>query len=346
MSGLSPAGLDAVGQRLREAGVAVAGPLRADLIAGGRSNLTYRVSDGSSRWVLRTPPRAGRTASAHDVAREHRVTAALATTGFPVAAAVLLCEDEDVLGVPFTVSEFVDGVAIRTQADLTSYDERALATMVDSLLGTLAALHQVDHEAVGLESLGRPDGYAARQLRRWANQWETVGEERLGPLAQEVIARLGAAVPEQPFTAVVHGDYRVDNTLVLAPGAARAGAVVAVVDWELSTIGDPVADVAMMCAYRHEPFDLVVGAPSAWTSPRLPSAADLAAGYERLGGVRLEHWDFHQALACFKIAVISAGIDHRRRAGSGSGAGYDTAGHAVEPYLELALDLLRRRAHV
>ncbi|GAA4102657.1 phosphotransferase family protein [Nocardioides kongjuensis] len=341
MSELTAAELAAVADRLDLAGVSTAGPLTSDLIAGGRSNLTYAITDGRTRWVLRTPPRAGRTASAHDVAREHRVTAALMSSGVPVADAVLLCEDEAVLGVPFTVSGFVDGVAIRTQADLASYDDDRLATVVDSLLETLAALHGVDHVAAGLETFGRPDGYAARQLRRWSGQWDTVGEERLDGLAREVVARLTAALPEQRATAVVHGDYRVDNTLLAPPGTARADRVAAVVDWELSTIGDPVADVAMMCAYRHPPFDLVVGAPSAWTSPRLPSVDDLATGYERVGGVALEHWDFHRALACFKVAVISAGIDHRRLAGSGSGTGFDTAGEAVEPYLEQAARLVR-----
>jgi aminoglycoside phosphotransferase (APT) family kinase protein len=336
MSELSAAELAAVADRLGSAGVALSGPLESVLIAGGRSNLTYAITDGRTRWVLRTPPRAGRTASAHDVAREHRVTTALMSSDVPVADAVLLHEGEDVLGVPFTVSGFVDGVAIRTQDDLTAYDDDRLRVVVESLVETLAALHRVDHVAAGLESLGRPDGYAARQLRRWSGQWETVGEERLGGLAREVVARLGAAVPEQQRTSIVHGDYRVDNTLLGRPDAAAADRVAAVVDWELSTIGDPVADVAMMCAYRYEPFDLVLGAPSAWTSPRLPSVEHLAAGYERAGGAVLEHWDFHLALACFKIAVISAGIDHRRRAGSGSGAGFDTAGEAVEPYLELA----------
>lgn len=342
MSELTDAELAAVADRLALAGVSTAGPLGSMLIAGGRSNLTYAITDGRTRWVLRTPPRAGRTASAHDVAREHRVTAALMASSVPVADAVLLCEDEGVLGVPFTVSGFVDGVAIRTQADLASYDDDRLATVVDSLLETLAALHRVDHVAAGLETFGRPDGYAARQLRRWSGQWGTVGEERLGSLAHEVVSLLTATVPEQRATAIVHGDYRVDNTLLVPLDAVRADAVAAVVDWELSTIGDPVADVAMMCAYRHPPFDLVLGAPSAWTSPRLPSVDDLAAGYERLGGVALEHWDFHQALACFKVAVISAGIDHRRRAGSGAGVGFDTAGQAVEPYLVLAAQQLRR----
>ncbi|WP_435769653.1 phosphotransferase family protein [Nocardioides sp. SYSU DS0651] len=263
MTELSADELRVVAERMSAAGVPVAGPLMASPIAGGRSNLTYVVSDGASRWVLRTPPRTGRTASAHDVAREHRVTAALMATDVPVAPAVLLCDDEDVLGVPFTVSGFVDGVGVRTQADLASYDDDALVVVVDSLLETLAALHRVDHEAIGLTKFGRPDGYAARQLRRWSGQWETVGTEALGPLAAEVLRGLDADLPEQRAVSVVHGDYRVDNALIGAPGAPGQGEVAAVVDWELSTIGDPVADVAMMCAYRDEAFDLVIGAPSA-----------------------------------------------------------------------------------
>lgn len=341
MSTLTPAQLEAVARLMAEAGAATVGPLEAALIAGGRSNLTYAITDGARRWVLRTPPLVGRTASAHDVAREHRITAALMGTGVPVADAVLVHEAEDVLGVPFTVSAFVDGVAVRTQADLAAYDDQGLAVVMDSMLTTLATLHRLDHVAVGLESFGRPGGYAARQLRRWSGQWETVGDERLEPLAREVTAKLASAVPEQHSSSIVHGDYRIDNTLLVAPDGPDAGAVAAVVDWELSTIGDPIADVAMMCAYRQPCFDLVLGAPSAWTSPRLPTVEDLAAGYERVGGVALEDWDFHQALACFKVAVISAGIDHRRRAGSGSGTGFDTAGQAVEPFLALARDFAR-----
>ncbi|MFC7504932.1 phosphotransferase family protein [Nocardioides sp. CPCC 206347] len=343
MSDLTAPELESVGRQLSEVGVDLAGALESVLIAGGRSNLTYAITDDVSRWVLRTPPRTGRTASAHDVAREHRVTAALMATEVPVAPAVLLCEDESVLGVPFTVSGFVDGAAVRTQEDLETYDDEALASVVHSLLESLAMLHRVDHVAAGLGSFGRPDGYAARQLRRWSGQWDTVGDERLRPLASSVVEQLTATVPEQRFTSVVHGDYRIDNTL-LASDSAAAGSVAAIIDWELSTIGDPIADVAMMCAYRHETFDLVIGAPSAWTSNRLPDAEVLAAGYEKAGGVPLENWDFHQALACFKVAVISAGIEHRRQAGSGSGAGFDTAGQAVEPYLELASTYLNRRA--
>jgi len=324
-----------VADALSGAGVEVAGSLQAELISGGRSNLTAVISDGRTRWILRTPPRAGRTASAHDVAREHRVTSALAGSAVPVAPALLLCEDESLLGVPFTVSGHVEGAAIRTQADLAEHDEPSVAAMVSGLLATLAALHRVDHVAVGLEGFGRPDGYAARQLKRWSRQWDSVGMPEVEPLARDVMARLASRVPTQRATAIVHGDYRIDNTLVAVDGSSPR--VAAVIDWELSTIGDPVADVAMMCAYRHATFDLVLGAPSAWTSDRLPPSTELAAGYEEAGGVPLEDWDFHLALACFKVAVIAAGIDHRRRAGAGSGPGFDTAGEAVEPYLELAL---------
>ncbi len=324
-----------VARALSDAGVAVAGTLEAQPISGGRSNLTSVIYDGRTRWILRTPPRAGRTASAHDVAREHRVTAALADSGVPVPPAVLLCDDESLIGVPFTVAGHVEGAAIRTQAELAEHDDQTVGAMVGDLLATLAALHRVDHVVVGLEDFGRPDGYAARQLKRWSRQWESVGVPELEPLAQGVMARLAARVPPQRATAIVHGDYRIDNTLIAVD--ADQPRVAAVIDWELSTIGDPVADVAMMCAYRQPPFDLVMGSPSAWTSERVPSAAELAAGYEAAGGVRLDDWAFHLALACFKVAVIAAGIEHRRRAGAGTGPGFDTAGEAVGPYLELAL---------
>ncbi len=328
-----------VAGQMSAAGASLAGPLTAELIAGGRSNLTYRLSDGVSRWVLRVPPPAGRTPSAHDVAREFRVTAALGRTEVPVATTVVLCEDESLIGAPFAVAEFVLGRTLRTQADLDGLDDAGLDDALHSLLETLAALHRVDHIAVGLERFGRPDGYAERQLRRWSGQWELVGTEDLHPPAKELAGRLAAAVPRQESTGIVHGDYRIDNT-ILALDSRSDQRVAAVVDWELSTIGDPVADVAMMCAYRHPAFDLIVGAPSAWTSTRLPDPVSLAAAYESAGGVRLVAWDFHLALAYFKIAVIAVGIDHRVRAGAASGPGFDTAGESVATYLELGLETL------
>lgn len=337
---LTTAELAGVADAMTAVGAPPAGELTATLLSGGRSNLTYVLADGQERWVLRTPPRTGRTPSAHDVAREHRVTAALAGTPVPVADAVLLHENEALLGVPFTVSSFVDGTAFRTQADLASLDDTALAAVVDSMVAALAGLHGVDHVAVGLETFGRSSGYAARQLRRWTGQWEIVGRPGLEALAGEVASGLERGLPEQRRTTVVHGDFRIDNTLVTV--ACDAPDVAAVVDWELSTIGDPVADVAMMCAYRESAFDLIVGETSAWTSHRLPAADSLAEAYIATSGHDLDHWEFHQALACFKIAVIAAGIDHRRRAGASSGAGFDTAGEAVPQFLEIAHQITSR----
>jgi aminoglycoside phosphotransferase (APT) family kinase protein len=330
---LTTAELTAVAEAMRGAGEPVAGPLAAELITGGRSNLTFRLDDGEHRWVLRMPPRAGRTPSAHDVAREFRVTAALASTDVPVARAVVLCEDETLLGGPFAVAAFVDGRTIQTRTEFDELHDAELVQITDQLVSTLAALHAVDHLGLGLERFGRPDGYAARQLTRWAGQWDLVGAASLRPLAAEVIARLNSGVPDQPAIGIVHGDFRIDNTLLDLRVEPR---VAAIVDWELSTIGDPVADVAMMCAYRDRAFDLIVGSSSAWTSPRLPDVAGLAAAYEHAGGVDLIHWEFHLALAYLKIAVIAAGIEHRLRAGAASGVGFNTAGQSVQAYLELA----------
>ena len=335
---LTESELEQIAELLLRAGMEVVAPLTGSLIAGGRSNLTFRIGDGVSRWVLRTPPRAGRTPSAHDVAREFRVTSALVHTEVPVAAPVLLCEDETILGGPFAVASFVSGRSVQTSVQVGELSNVTLGAVLEELVGVLASLHRVDHVAVGLERFGRPDSYAERQYARWSSQWELVGPASERDLAAEVITALAPRLPRQSSTGIVHGDYRIDNTLLaFDAGVPR---VAAVVDWELSTIGDPVADVAMMCGYRDAAFDLIVGTPSAWASDRLPSVGELATAYEAAGGVPLVDWSEHLALAYFKIAVIAAGIDYRLRAGAASGAGFDTAGDAVAPYLTLARDVL------
>ncbi|GAB3026790.1 acyl-CoA dehydrogenase [Nocardioides flavus (ex Wang et al. 2016)] len=341
MTGLTSAELAAVAGVLREAGVAPAGDLRADLIAGGRSNLTFRLSDGVSRWVLRMPPRAGRTPSAHDVAREFRVTRALAGAGVPVARAVALCEDESLLGGPFAVAEFVEGRSIQHRSDLEALTDPLLERAVTRMVEALAKLHQVDHVAVGLGDFGRADGYAARQLRRWSGQWPLVtrGDAAVDELAEQLRAALAAEVPDQQAVGIVHGDYRIDNTL-LRIGDADVD-VAAIVDWELSTVGDPVADVAMMCVYRHPALDHILGAPSAWTSDRLPSVRELADDYRSAGGVPLDEWDYHLALGYYKLAVIAAGIDYRYREGVGEGPGFDSSYRAVPELLVAGLEAIR-----
>lgn len=340
-STLSRAELHAVAGRMAAAGTVLDGPLESRLIAGGRSNLTYRLEDGARAWVLRMPPRAGRTPTAHDVAREFRVTSALVATDVPVPPPVVLCEDESVIGLPFAVAEFVEGRTVQSRSDLRALDDAMLGTTVTRLVEALAALHAVDHVAVGLERFGRPDGYAARQARRWSGQWEIVGDPGLAPLAEELGDRLAAADFDQRSAGIVHGDYRIDNTIL---SLGREPRVAAIVDWELSTIGDPVADVAMMCVYRHAALDLVLGAPSAWSSDRLPAPDQLASAYCDAGGVELVDWGHHLALGYFKLAVIAAGIAHRHRAGGTHGDGFDTAGDAVAPMLEEGLAALRIRA--
>jgi aminoglycoside phosphotransferase (APT) family kinase protein len=335
VSELSTQDLAAVGAFLVGVDVPVAGPLRSTLIAGGRSNLTFRVEDGQSRWVLRMPPRAGRTPSAHDVAREYRVTSALQPTDVPVPPAVALCEDTSVIGCPFAIAEFVAGRTVQSRADLDILDDATVESVSLRLVQTLAALHRVDPAAVGLERFARPDAYAKRQVNRWLKQWQLVATADILALGVEVGSRLEATIPDQKSTGIVHGDFRIDNTL-LELDDNRAPRITAVVDWELSTLGDPVADVAMMCAYRHPAFDLIVGAPAAWTSDRLARPTELAEAYEAAGGVPLAAWEFHLALAYFKIGVIAAGIEHRVCAGVTAGPGFDTAGASIVPYLELA----------
>jgi aminoglycoside phosphotransferase (APT) family kinase protein len=334
--GVRPLDLPAIATFLMERGVDVAGELTAELIVGGRSNLTYMISDGPHRWVVRRPPVGATIPSAHDVVREYRVTRALETTGVPVARTVALCEDSAVIGSPFTVVEHVDGATFRTQAELAALDDDQVLACVDGLVIALARLHRVDHRAVGLETFGRADEYGARQLRRWAGQWDLTVHDPV-PEAGALRDRLQARVPEQGRTTIVHGDYRIDNTLV---DRRQPGIVRAIVDWELSTIGDPVADVAMMCAYRHPALNLVLGTTAAWTSDRLPSPESIAERYEAVTDVRLDHWDFYLALAYYKLAVIAQGIHHRYQAGVTLGDGFDTAGDSVAAFLTAGLDQL------
>jgi aminoglycoside phosphotransferase (APT) family kinase protein len=325
--------LPAIGAFLQSRGVDVRGELSARLIEGGRSNLTFVVSDADHSWVVRRPPVGANAPSAHDVAREFRVTRALEATAVPVARTVALCQDRSVIGADFTVVEFVEGTAIRTEAELEKLDDDAVAACVRGLVATLAALHRVDPRSVGLEKFGRPHGYAARQLRRWSGQWAHVSTEP-SPEAELLLARLMESVPEQRYSTIVHGDFRIDNTLL---ATHDPGDVKAVVDWELSTIGDPVADVALMCAYRNPGLDLVLGTDAAWTSARLPSVEALAGLYEAAGEIRLEHWDFYLGLAYYKLAVIAQGINHRYRAGATVGDGFDTAGDSVAAFLDSGL---------
>lgn len=321
--------LSALQDFLLRSGVTVDGNLHAELISGGKSNLTYKISDESSQWILRRPPTTGRTPSAHDVAREFRIAHALQNTDVPVAAPVLLCEDETVLGAAFTLVEYVDGPVLRTGSDIESLSGAEIDVCTTELIRVLSALHEVDYRAVGLSSLGRPDGYVARQVELWRKQWDRVKTCESADVATLYDA-LTARIPERTDASIVHGDYRIDNVIL---AREDVGHVAAVVDWELSTLGDPLTDVALMCVYRHPVFDLIVGEPAAWTSPRLPSPGDLVDRYARASGRDMRDWNFYMALGYFKVAVIAEGINHRYRAGATVGAGFDRAGESVPEFL-------------
>ena len=297
---------------LRSLGIERAGELRADFISGGRSNLTFRVYDDETNWLVRRPPLHGLTPSAHDMAREYKVVAALQDTAVPVARAIALCEDDSVLGAPFQIVEFVAGQVVRRRAQLEAFNHTVIDKCVDALVRVLVDLHSVDPQAVGLGDFGKPSGYLERQVRRWGSQWELVRlpDDHRDADVERLHSGLHQAIPQQGRTSIVHGDYRIDNTILDADDPTR---VRAVVDWELSTLGDPLSDAALMCVYRDPALDLIVNAQAAWTSPLLPTADELADRYSLASGLPLEHWEFYMALAYFKLAIIAAGIDFRRR---------------------------------
>ncbi|MBY4111693.1 phosphotransferase family protein [Rhodococcus fascians] len=321
---------------LRAEGIDVDGELTVEMISGGRSNLTYKVYDDTSTWVVRRPPTSGLTPSAHDMAREWAVTDALASTAVPVAETVAFDREGDVLGAPMTVVRFVPGRVVRTREDLRDLTDEQVADNAAELVRVLAELHAVDPAAVGLEKFGRPDGFVARQVATWARQWQTVKTREL-PDVDRLHRALEAAVPTRSAASIVHGDFRVDNTIL---DAEDVSSVAAVVDWEMSTLGDPLTDVALMCVYRQPVFDAVLGADAAWTSDRYPSAADLVQQYAVRSGREVDDWGFYVALANFKLGVIGEGITHRALSGSDTGAGARNAAEATGEFIAAGLRAL------
>ncbi|MBY4384179.1 phosphotransferase family protein [Rhodococcoides fascians] len=321
---------------LHAEGIDVDGELTVEMISGGRSNLTYKVYDDTSTWVVRRPPTSGLTPSAHDMAREWAVTDALASTAVPVAETVAFDREGAVLGAPMTVVRFVPGRVVRTREDLRDLTDEQVADNAAELVRVLAELHAVDPAAVGLEKFGRPDGFVARQVATWARQWQTVKTREL-PDVDRLHRALEAAVPTRSAASIVHGDFRVDNTIL---DAQDVSSVAAVVDWEMSTLGDPLTDVALMCVYRQPVFDAVLGADAAWTSDRYPSAADLVQQYAVRSGREADNWGFYVALANFKLGVIGEGITHRALSGSDTGAGARNAAEATGEFIAAGLRAL------
>jgi len=343
-TGAVPDGIDAAGVTawLEAHAGDVVPPLTFSLIAGGRSNLTYTVTDSAGqRFVLRRPPLGPLLPSAHDMGREHRIMSALGGSPVPVPPVVGLCTDEAVTGAPFYVMRFVDGLILRDEPTARSVPETLRAAAADSLVDVLAALHGLDPAAVGLGDLGRHDGYVERTLRRWRGQWEK-SKTREVPVVDEVAERLAAAIPPAASTSIVHGDYRLDNVIV----SPADGSVQAVLDWELCTLGDPLADVGMLLVYWTEPGDEISAlswAPT--TAAGMPGRKDVAARYAAVSGRDLSDIDYYVALGYWKIAVILEGV--YARYASGAYGDTDDSWRAFEasvPKLAEAADDYARRA--
>ncbi|GIJ46897.1 acyl-CoA dehydrogenase [Virgisporangium aliadipatigenens] len=306
----------------------VRGPLSGSVIAGGRSNLTYTVTDGVGTWVVRRPPLGHVLATAHDMAREHKVMAALGPAGFPVPAMISLCTDDSVIGAQFYVMEHVDGTVYRGPADFASIGADGTRSLVENLVDTLADLHAIDPAAVGLGDFGRPAGYNERQVRRWKKQLDG-SRSRDVPGIDELHDRLAAAIPESAAGTVVHGDYRLDN--VIADGTR----VKAVLDWEMSTLGDPLADVALLLVYSRREMPSGDGDPvPPLALPGHPDLKEIAARYADRSGRDLSDLNWYVAFATFKLAVILEGIHYRYSNGLTVGAGFEHIGERVGPLVD------------
>jgi aminoglycoside phosphotransferase (APT) family kinase protein len=309
------------------------GPLRGRLLAGGRSNLTYEVTDGARHWVVRRPPLGHVLATAHDMAREYRVITALRDTSVPVPLTYALCQDAGVLGAPFYVMARVDGVPYRTAAQAAVLGPERLGAVVHRMIATLAQLHAVVPAEVGLADFGRPEGFLARQVRRWKQQLDA---SRSRPLAgiDELHAGLAARQPAESAPAIVHGDYRLDNVL-----AGADDQIAAVVDWEMATLGDPLTDVGLLIVYQR--MDRLGEGPMASSAPGYPGESEVLAQYAADSGRDLAGLGFYIALASFKAAVILEGIHYRYVHGQTVGTGFEQIGAQVEPLIASGLAALR-----
>jgi aminoglycoside phosphotransferase (APT) family kinase protein len=308
-----------------------------ELIAAGMSNLTYvvtpRTGSDDDAVILRRPPTGAVLATAHDMAREHRVITALGPTAVPVPRTLHLCTDPEVLGAPFYVMERVAGLHVVNEIPPGYADQPEQRRRIgDGLVDVLADLHGVDVAAVGLGDFGRPDGFMARQVRRWTQQWDAT-RDRDRPGLDALAARLAETVPATQRSGIVHGDYRLDNCL-LDPGTP--GRIRAVLDWEMSTLGDPLADVGMMFVYWPEAGEDSPSSQSAVTAlPGFPTRVEVAERYAERSGLDLSDLNWYAGFAYFKFAAIVAGIVARSAAGAM--AGKDTSGYAdrIDPCVEL-----------
>jgi aminoglycoside phosphotransferase (APT) family kinase protein len=318
----APTGIDvpAVSAWLTEHVHGAVGPFTFELVAGGRSNLTFRVADAAGHeWALRRPPVSHVLPTAHDMVREHTVLSAVGPAGIPVPRTVALCTDETVNERPFYVMAFVNGHILRdanqARAELPVDARGRVGT---ALATTLARLHALDPDEIGLGDLARHDGYVERQLRRWQGQYDQMQVEGVdqGDVVAEVGERLARSVPEQQRVSVVHGDYRLDNTVL-----SDDGSLLAVLDWEICTLGDPLADVGLLCDYWADAGDpqvaLVGQAPT--TAPGFETREQVLKAYEAASGIDCSQIAYYRAFGYWKLACILQGVYARYVAGATAG---------------------------
>ncbi len=317
------------------------GALGAQLIAGGKSNLTYilrgRRNGAPASWVLRRPPLGHVLATAHDMTREFRVLSALAPTGVPVPKVHLLCEDAEVIGAPFYVMEFVEGTVYRDKSQTATLTAGRARAMSWALMDVLADLHAVDPAEVGLGDFGRPEGYLDRQVARWGKQL-AASRSREVPGIDALHEALGDAIPQSQRAAIVHGDYRLDNAIV-----DDEDRIAAVLDWEMATLGDPLADLGLLCVYWTELETL--GAGKALTSAvdsaaGFPAQDELIERYAARSGLDVTPLPWYIAFGYFKLAVIAEGIYYRYLSGQTVGSGFEGMGDLVPALVRRGLDTL------
>ncbi len=314
------------------------GPLSLEKFHGGQSNPTYRLGTPARDYVLRRKPPGALLPSAHAVDREFRVISALAATGVPVPRTYLYCADEGVAGTPFFVMEYVAG-RVFYDPRLPGLEPGERGAIYESMNAALAALHRVDPAAVGLSDYGRPGNYFARQIARWSKQYRAV-ESRTIPAMDRLIDWLPAHVPPEEETAIVHGDFRLDNMIF----HASEPRVLAIIDWELSTLGHPLADLSYNCLAWHFTPELFRGlAGCDLGALGIPSEAAYIAAYRaRTGRGDIEHWSFYLAYNIFRLAAILEGVWARARAGNAVGGEALTMGAKVEPLAKLAWEQARK----
>lgn len=314
------------------------GPWSAELIAGGKSNLTYLVSDGTNDYVVRRPPLGHVLATAHDMGREYRVMSALQNTSVPVPRMIRECTDPDIFGAPLYVMERAEGIAIRRASELDARGPERTKNIINELTDTLVNLHSVDYEQVGLGDFGRPEGFVARQVKRWKQQ---LAASTSRPLAgvEDLIGYLDSTSPVSQEATIVHGDFRLDNALV-----DDNDHITAVLDWEMSTLGDPLSDVALMVVYQQMAMgDGNAGLVSdTGLANGHPTIEDVMERYAQKSGRDLSDMGYYLALSFFKLAVIVEGIHFRHTQGKTVGEGFAGIGDLVVPLIEAGLVSARR----